>query len=208
MIDFTVVGGQFLAVTGFAALSACGGSAPTFTPIEGMAFSDVADQAEALGDKYGEALANEDYNAASDLPSSGTANYSGVIGLGPTQVASGEMEPFTVGQLSVLVDFGDNTMTGEASDWHDTDSEPDDDGFAGSATIDAEIDGATGQFSGELEGQFGDDEDANPFDAAISGGFAGEDAAGFVGSGTGTINVDLGEGRDDYGFGVIFVAEQ
>ena len=199
---------KFFALTGFAALSACGGSAPTFAPIEAMPFSDVAAQAEALGDTYGEALANEDYNAAGDLPTSGTANYSGVIGLGPTQVASGDLEPYTVGQLSVLVDFGDNTMSGEASDWHDTDAEADDEGFEGSATFEAEIDGVTGEFAGELDGQFGEGEDANPFETVISGGFAGEDAAGFVGSGTGSINIDLGEGRDDYGFGVIFVAEQ
>jgi len=199
---------KFLTISGFALLSACGTSSPTFTPIEAKPFAQVEAAATELADKYGETLLNEEFNEAAELRPDGTANYIGIIGLGPTDVASGDLDPYTYGQLSVVVDFDDSTMTGEASNWHDADSDADDEGFSGSATFDADIDEDTGLFGGEIVGQFGDGDEASPFNADISGGFTGDDSAAIVGSGTGSINLDRGDGREDLGFGVIFAAER
>lgn len=110
-----------------------------------------------------------------------------------------------LGQLSVLVDFDDNTLVGGISVFSGVNDGRDIDG---SGSFDATLDDSTGTFSGSLEGAFVDPDDATAqdvFDANISGGFAGQSSAAIAGHGTGSILLD---GDDDsLGFGVAFAAE-
>ncbi len=190
-----------------ALLAACGGSnRPEVAAISALPLEDINALATSLTADYGDAFENGDYNGAGDLPTEGSADYAGVIGLGGTGLVTGDSDPITVGQLSVAVDFATNDIAGTASDFYDTEDETQN---GGEMDLDAEIDRTTGEFSGTLVGAFvdlnGELPDV-PVDVDITGGFAGNGAEAIIGSGTGTITFE--DDRGTLGVGVVFGAEQ
>jgi hypothetical protein len=189
-------------------LTACGGtSTPVETavipPIVALTQTDLIDDGNRLLDAYLEDFNKQEFTAFSDIPTTGTATYTGVIGVGVPEVATGGRDAQLIGQLNLGVSFAadDNQIKGTASNFYNA---VDDEKLTGTLALDASIVDTTGQFDGNISGRL---TQFDPIDVNIdvTGGFLGTGTTAIAGSGTGQVlSLDNGQMFDA---GIIIAAD-
>lgn len=188
-------------------LAACGGSntqatdpapEPEFAPVPELdvsaplADTAIAARADALADAYGDDVESGSFTAAADIPAGGGAAMTGVIAIHEPGVDYDEIEVGAFGQVDVVADFGNNSLTGTASNFFLTDGQGTGD-LTGELTIDADIDRSNAGFAGTVEGSLSSPFDLLEVTAEVDGNFLGDDAGAVFGTGEGTIVIDAGE---------------
>jgi len=135
-------------------LTACGGTSGSnggVQPIVETHFANLEDTAAELTDKYGEDVLNSNFTSASSLPTRGSANFSGAIGIGAEEVPTGGADAQILGQINVNVDFSesDNQIRGTACNFH---LMSDGSALDGKLALDASIVDTTGEMNGNISG--------------------------------------------------------
>lgn len=197
---------SLICVASLTILTACGGTSGSNSgvqPIVAIPFAALEDTAAELTDKYGEDVLNSNFTSASNLPTSGSANFSGAIGIGAEEVATGGADAQLLGQINVNVDFSgsDNQIQGTASNFH---LMSDGSALDGELALDASIVDTTGQMDGNISGTL-TQHDPVDFNLGITGGFIGQDAGAIGGSGTGTAYSY--DNEETFQVGVVFAAD-
>ncbi len=122
------------AIAGLLVLAACGGSSTTSATLESL-----QEEAGRLDTVYGTDIQNRNFTPLADLPMSTTVNYRGVIGIGPASYLPGG--EIAVGNMTANVNFSDNTISGGANSFFDSeDGTP----LSGSLALVASIDRSVG----------------------------------------------------------------
>lgn len=157
-------------------LTACGGSGSS-----GVSFAELQDRAESIE--------NLPVTADADLPTSGTGTYSGVAiaVAGDSDAELGELF-LAIGAVEAVADFSDQTVSGTASSFYETDdtvfSEADEPTFTAiSGSVDFSLTQAVegrNLYEGETDGRLRSTDDVvYNFDLPAAGGFSGANAQQF-----------------------------
>ncbi|MDF1707302.1 MAG: hypothetical protein P1U72_04335 [Paracoccaceae bacterium] len=189
----------FLSFLAIATLSACGGSSTGSASFETseQAFDERLANAQALVDKY------EDASATIDMPTSGTASYTGFAAFAETEDFE-EEDVFAIADVSMTANF---TATGGSISGSMTNflAFPEDDGavesIGGSLAIaNADFTGST--FSTTVSGTLTDPEGSVTFTGNMTGQFVGS-AGGAIRAG-----LEMLDTEDNYGFYGGIIAEK
>jgi hypothetical protein len=166
-----------VALAGLVALSACGGggggvgaSAKADFGATYSSFAEMEDRAEIIGGRY----ENSEITPMSDMPTSGSATYTGLAGFGPGDVMYLDEDDITVASEARLqADFGRGVLSGELTNFQAYDGTA----ISGSADI---TDGVIidNQFAANVSGNVSSNILSGRLDGDLVGGFLGDDAQG------------------------------